>query len=73
MSLFAAFVCLNHVFHIHNHPSIPIERTKNSLEIQSFLALANYYRIFVDNVSRITISLTRLTRKEVKCVLDNTF
>ena len=38
---------------------------KNSTEVKSFLGLAGYYRRFVQN-SKITTSLTNLTRKVTK-------
>ena len=35
--------------------------------IQSFLGFANFYQRFIQDYSRITTPLTRLTRKEVDC------
>ena len=35
-------------------------------EIRNFLGLAGYYRRFIEDFSRLTESMTRLTRKEVK-------
>ena len=40
------------------------ERPKSVFEIRSFLGLAGYYRRFIENFSRITCSMTRLTRRE---------
>jgi len=37
----------------------------NVKDVQSFLDFANFYRRFIYNYSRITISLTRLIRKDV--------
>ena len=42
------------------------ERPKSVFEIQSFLGLAGYYRRFIEDFSRLTAPMTRLTRKEVK-------
>ncbi|KAI3732298.1 hypothetical protein L1987_63502 [Smallanthus sonchifolius] len=39
---------------------------KTPTEIRSFLGLAGYYRRFIQNFSKITSSLTKLTRKEEK-------
>ena len=33
-------------------------------EIRSFLGLADYYRLFVKNFSKIAMSLTKLTKKK---------
>ena len=41
-------------------------RPNSVIEIRSFLGLAGYYRRFVQDFSRITALLTRLTRKGVK-------
>ena len=41
------------------------ERHKSVFEICSFLGLAGYYRQFIENFSRITCPMTRLTRKGV--------
>ena len=42
------------------------EIPKSVFEIRSFLGLAGYYRRFIENFSRLTVPMTRLTRKEVK-------
>ena len=42
------------------------ERAKSVFEIRSFLGLAGYYRRFIEDFSRLTAPMTRLTRKEVK-------
>ena len=42
------------------------ERPKLVFEIRSFLGLVGYYRIFIEDFSKITALMTRLTRKEVK-------
>ena len=42
------------------------ERLKSVFEIRSFLGLAGYYRIFIEDFYRIAAPMTRLTRKEVK-------
>ena len=42
------------------------ERTKLVFEIHSFLGLAGYYKRFIEDFSRMTSPMTRLTRKEVK-------
>ena len=41
------------------------ERPKSVFEIRSFLGLAGYYRIFIEDFSRIATPRTKLTRKEV--------
>lgn len=38
---------------------------RNVRDIQSFLGFANFYRRFIDNYSKITVPLTRLTRKDI--------
>ncbi|XP_058776254.1 uncharacterized mitochondrial protein AtMg00860-like [Vicia villosa] len=49
------------------------ETPKSVTEIQSFLGLAGYYRIFIEVFSKLAFSLTQLTRKgqayvwDVKC------
>ena len=45
-------------------------RPKTVSEIRSFLGLAGYYRRFIQDFSKITEPLTRLTRKEVSFVWD---
>ena len=40
-------------------------------EIHSFLGLAGYYRRFIEDFSRLTVPMTRLTRKEVKFDWDD--
>ena len=42
------------------------ERSKLVFEICSFLGLAEYYRRFIEDFSRLFAPMTRLTRKEVK-------
>ena len=46
------------------------ERPKSVFEIRSFLELAGYYRRFIEDFSRLTTLMTRLTRKEVKFELN---
>ena len=41
-------------------------RPTTVIEIQSFLGLAGYYRRFVQDLSRITTPMTRLTQKNMK-------
>ncbi|XP_022640492.1 uncharacterized protein LOC111242267 [Vigna radiata var. radiata] len=40
------------------------ERPKTVTEVRSFVGLAGYYRRFIENFSRIVVSLTLLTRKD---------
>ena len=47
------------------------ERPKSVFEICSFLGLAEYYRRFIEDFSRIATPMTRLTRKEVKFDWDD--
>ena len=47
------------------------ERLKSIFEIRSFLGLARYYRRFIEDFSRLTAPMTRLTRKEVKFDWDD--
>ena len=47
------------------------ERSKSVFEIRSFLGLAGYYRRFIEDFSRLTAPMTRLTRKEVKFDWDD--
>ena len=47
------------------------ERPKSVFEIRSFLGLAWYYRRFIEDFSRLAATMTRLTRKEVKFVWDD--
>ena len=47
------------------------ERQKSVFEIRSFLGLAGYYRRFIEDFSRITTPMTRLTMKEVKFEWDD--
>ena len=47
------------------------ERSKLVFEIRSFLGLAGYYRRFIEDFSRRAAPMTRLTRKEVKFVWDD--
>ena len=48
------------------------QRLKNIFEIRSFLGLVGYYRRFVEDFSRLAAPMTRLTRKGVKFVWDDT-
>ena len=47
------------------------ERPKSVFEIRSFLGLAGYYRRFIEDFSRLTAPMTRLTRKAVKFDWDD--
>ena len=47
------------------------ERPKSVFEIRSFLGLAGYYKRFIEDFSWLAAPMTRLTRKEVKFVWDN--
>ena len=47
------------------------ERPKSVFEIRSFLGLAGYYRRFIEDFSRLSPPMTRLTRKEVKFEWDD--
>ena len=47
------------------------ERLKSVFEIRSFLGLAGYYRRFIEDFSRISAPMTRLTRNEVKFDWDD--
>ena len=47
------------------------ERPKSVFEIRSFLGLARYYRRFIEDFSRLSAPMTRLTRKEVKFDWDD--
>ena len=47
------------------------ERPKSVFKIRSFLGLAGYYRRFIEDFSRLTAPMTRLTRKEVKVDWDD--
>ena len=47
------------------------ERPKSVFEIRSFLGLAGYYRRFIEDFFRLAAPMTRLTRKEVKFVWDD--
>ncbi|XP_057719824.1 uncharacterized mitochondrial protein AtMg00860-like [Arachis stenosperma] len=44
------------------------ERPTTVTEVRSFLGLARYYRRFIEGFSRIVLSMTKLTRKEVPLV-----
>ena len=45
---------------------------RNVFEVRSFLGLAGYYRHFVEDFSRLAMPTTKLTRKGVKFVWDDT-
>ena len=47
------------------------ERPKSVFEIHSFLRLAGYYRRFIEDFSRLSAPMTRLTRKEVEFEWNN--
>ena len=47
------------------------EIPKSVFEIRSFLGLVGYYRRFIEDFSRLAAPITRLTRKEVKFVWDD--
>ena len=47
------------------------ERSKSVFEIHSFLGLAGYYKIFIEDFYRLATPMTRLTRKEVKFDWDD--
>ena len=47
------------------------ERPKLVFEIRSFLGLAGYYRRFIEDLSRLAVSMTRLTWKKVKFEWNN--
>ena len=47
------------------------ERPKSIFEIRSFLGWAGYYRRFIEDFSQLAAPMTRLTRKEVKFVWDD--
>ena len=47
------------------------ERLKSVFEIRSFLGLVGYYRRFIEDFSRLAAPMTRLTRKEVKFMWDD--
>ena len=42
------------------------DRQKSVFEIRNFLGLTRYYRRFIEDLSRLAVPLTRLTRKWVK-------
>ena len=42
------------------------ERPKSVFEGRSFLGLVGYYRRFIEDFSRLTVPINRLTRKGVK-------
>ena len=43
-------------------------RLRNTLEVQSFLGLAGYYRRFVEGFSKIVAPMIELTQKNLKFV-----
>src|SRR5262249_23925902 len=45
----------------------------NITKIRSFLGMAGYYRCFVQDFSKISTPLTKLTRKQVKFDWDNSY
>ena len=47
------------------------ERPKSVFEIRSFLGLAGYYKRFIEDFSRLTAPMTRLTWKMVKFEWDD--
>ena len=47
------------------------ERLKSVFKIRSFCGLAGYYRRFIEDFSWLATPMTRLTRKEVKFVWDD--
>ena len=47
------------------------ERPKSVFEIRSFFGLARYYKRFIEDFSQLAAPMTRLTRKEVKFVWDD--
>ena len=47
------------------------ERPKSVFEIRSFLGLAGYYRRLIEDFSRLSAPMTRLTQKEVKFDWDD--
>ncbi|GFZ06584.1 hypothetical protein Acr_18g0007540 [Actinidia rufa] len=48
------------------------KRPKTVFEIRSFLGLAGYYRRFVEDFSRLAALMTRLTRKGIRFVWNDT-
>ena len=42
------------------------EKPKSVIEIRSFLGLAGYHRRFIEDFSRLAVSMMKLTWKEVK-------
>ena len=47
------------------------ERLKSVFEIRNFLGLVGYYKRFIENFSRLAAPMTRLTRKEVNFMWDD--
>ena len=47
------------------------ERMKSVFKIRSFLGLAGYYRRFIEELFWLAAPMTRLTRKEVKFMWDD--
>ena len=48
-------------------------RPTSVTEIMSFLGLAGYYKKFIKDFSKITVPLTRLTRKQQKYDWDEAY
>ena len=49
------------------------ERVNSVFDIHSFLGLAGYYKRFIEDFSRLATPMTRLTRKEVKFMWDDSW
>ena len=47
------------------------ERPKSVFEIRNFLGLARHYRSFIEDFSRLTVPMTRLTQKGSKFEWDD--
>lgn len=46
------------------------ETSKSVIEIRSFLGLVGYYRKFIEDFSKLSLSLTQLTRKGEAYIWD---